>query len=382
MRSYLIVLTVALFGLAHSSPVYDDPCLHAKCDSGEICIQSLDGYSYNCVKEKKYSTHIKYDAPVKVKLASKERDLFTNKPVNYFEKYMSYNPCLSSPCGMREVCRVISKTKYVCQKELEMYADTKSVKEISQRKMKQDIYENLRNIFRNHKKNRNFKLLKATNLKLKDEDYVELSNDDIKTRLSDVCLNQKHGSKIVNPIRMTQYIICLTDSYIIRNCQRGYVFNKHSDKCEKTQDIPLDILLKENPCLNDSTFTQITKYQYRCDCPPGFTGKHCEKSDICEASFCGKEGVCLSIGFESKVSHMCWCNNGINIGMDCDDEDTLEINPCLSLEPSRIFHRLENTPSVYVECGEENKPLLHRCEYPLIFSQELQECNWEPNEMI
>ena len=98
---------------------------------------------------------------MKVKLASKERDLFTNKPVNYFEKYMSYNPCLSSPCGMREVCRVISKTEYVCQKELEMYADTKSVKEISQRKMKQDIYENLRNIFRNHKKNRNFKLLKG-----------------------------------------------------------------------------------------------------------------------------------------------------------------------------------------------------------------------------
>lgn len=139
----------------------DDPCLHAKCHIGEICIQSLDGYSYNCVKEKKYSTHISYDSPVKVNLASKERDLFTNNPVNYFEKYMGSNPCLSSPCGLREVCRVLSKTEYVCQKELEMFADTDVPKEFSQRKMKQDIYENLKNIFRKHQRNKNIKLLKG-----------------------------------------------------------------------------------------------------------------------------------------------------------------------------------------------------------------------------
>ncbi len=195
----------------------------------------------------------------------------------------------------------------------------------------------------------------------------------------DICKGQKMGSKHINPDRINQYVICLSeDKYILRNCQRGLVFNAFSSDCEKTRDMPGEHFNSAtNPCLNNSTFVPTDSFKYRCECPVGFTGKNCERPDICEPSFCGESGVCLSIGHQSEYNHLCWCNNGLEIGKDCKEPAGLEPNPCMNLNrPDREFYRLDLTPYVFVKCVEENRPMLNVCQYPLVFSDELQECDW------
>lgn len=77
------------------------------CEFGEICIKSIDGLSYNCVKEDMFS-----NSPSSV-----------NIPLNHFVKFFEPNPCLSSPCREKEICRVVKRDQYVCVRELEFPAD-------------------------------------------------------------------------------------------------------------------------------------------------------------------------------------------------------------------------------------------------------------------
>jgi hypothetical protein len=158
------------------------------------------------------------------------------------------------------------------------------------------------------------------------------------------------------------------------------VFNTLRNNCEKTVGIPSDHLRGPNPCMNNSTFVQLDNFDYGCECPLGFTGKNCEKEDICQPEFCGANGVCLSIGFDTSVSHLCWCDNGLKIGISCEDDmkEYLQDNPCMKVNvDTKLFYQLPKNPYIYVECGEENKPILKTCQYPLVFSQTLQECDWD-----
>lgn len=377
-----VQVTILIFGLinlTYSNTINDDPCLHVKCPRGEICIKSIDGFSFNCIKEISYSKNIKFGSNQDLNMAAKARDLFTNYPVNYFEKYMSFNPCLSSPCGPRKICRHIKNEKFICQSELELYSDTNKLRSFANIGLKQNIWTNLQKKFFNERRHNKITSLRAIKKKLEADDYEDINAATINNQLGDLCTKNhaKPGTKLANPLRISQYIICLTDNFIIRNCHRGSVFNNHSEKCEATTDIPIEHFRKSNPCLNNSTFVQTDKFQYKCECPAGFTGTHCEKKDICEASFCGMNGVCLGIGYTTVVSHLCWCNNGLDIGKDCDAAETLESNPCLKIDLNKKLHSLKLNPSVYVECGDENKPVLRTCQYPLVFSEDLQECDWK-----
>ena len=76
---------------------------------------------------------------------------------------------------------------------------------------------------------------------------------------------------------------------------------------------------------------------------------------------------------------MCWCNNGLEIGENCENLKRLEPNPCMIMANNNVddfLHALNLSPSVYVKCAEGNKPVLNVCQYPLVFSETLQECNW------
>lgn len=367
--------------MTYSNPVEPmDPCLTAMCSRGYICVKSFDESSYNCIKEDTYSNQSTRSInQYPFNTGSKIRHSVTNVPNNYYSKYHGANPCMSSPCGYHEICRNLPENKngYICQGELEMYADVQQARSFQKRKMKQDIWKNLQNIFKKQQAQRKLTPLKAVRQKLRDSDYEVIPEETLQEKLGDICVDEAPGTKIINPLRISQYVICLNDEdYMIRNCPRGSVFNTYSEKCERTRDIPNNYLKGDNPCLNNSTFLMLDKYQYRCECPPGFTGKNCQKIDICQPEFCGENGVCLSIGYQKKVSHMCWCNNGVEIGMDCDDSATLEPNPCLNNIVSKKYHSLKLKPSVYIECGEENKPMLKTCLFPLIFSEGLQECDW------
>lgn len=77
------------------------------------------------------------------------------------------------------------------------------------------------------------------------------------------------------------------------------------------------------PCLLGSNCTDLIN-DYRCDCPPGFTGKRCEiKIDLCSASPC-VNGVCV----DKLFSYECVCDPGWT-GVSCElNIDNCVNNPC------------------------------------------------------
>ena len=106
-----------LYHKVYSFQVVDDPCLTNFCNFGELCIRSIDGLSYNCINEGLMS-----------QTNQKTPETFYNYPTNYFLKYHEPNPCLSSPCQEKQICRVLSMQKYVCVNELEMPSDIAHLK--------------------------------------------------------------------------------------------------------------------------------------------------------------------------------------------------------------------------------------------------------------
>ena len=94
-----------------------NPCLEAPCKFGEICEKSIDGFSYNCISESAFKKQMfsKRETPIE-----EIKDLFTNYPVDYYKQYLSNNPCFSSPCSSRQVCRNIMSSKgFYCVNELQ-----------------------------------------------------------------------------------------------------------------------------------------------------------------------------------------------------------------------------------------------------------------------
>ena len=137
--------------------------MYAKCRNGEICVKSIDGYSYNCLQENYYTGRDIYENVKKgIEFGIKERQTVTNYPVNFYQKYMSFSPCMSSPCAFNQVCRNLPDNKYVCVNELVAFSDRNGAQSFSNQKIKQDVWNNLQTIF-----NKNIIRPLNGNLKLK-----------------------------------------------------------------------------------------------------------------------------------------------------------------------------------------------------------------------
>jgi Notch-like protein len=149
------------------------------------------------------------------------------------------------------------------------------------------------------------------------------------------------------------------------------VFNSHIEKCSKSLEKPK--ICSPNPCMNGAKCIDMPDSKYKCQCRNGFTGNHCENKDVCPPKACGTTGACLSIGFNSPISHLCWCDNGQSFGLDCNK--SLETNPCNSIGSKNKKFALKLNPSVYVLC-DETKPQIKFCQYPLVFSETTNDCDW------
>ncbi|KAF8796737.1 Fibropellin-1 like protein [Argiope bruennichi] len=79
----------------------------------------------------------------------------------------------------------------------------------------------------------------------------------------------------------------------------------------------------EQPCLLESNCTDLVN-DFKCDCPPGFAGKRCErKIDLCLTDPC-VNGVCV----DRLYSHECICDPGWT-GKSCDNNiNECAENPC------------------------------------------------------
>jgi hypothetical protein len=125
--------------------------------------------------------------------------------------------------------------------------------------------------------------------------------------------------------------------------------------------------------MNGARCVESTFSKYRCECRSGFTGNHCENKDVCQPNICGSKGICLSIGFTSPISHLCWCSKGQYLGLDCNKVN--EPNPCLNADSKNKKFPLALNPSIYVLC-DKTRPIIKFCQNPLVFSVSTGECDW------
>uniref|UniRef100_A0A5F8GHP9 Neurogenic locus notch homolog protein 1 n=1 Tax=Monodelphis domestica TaxID=13616 RepID=A0A5F8GHP9_MONDO len=82
---------------------------------------------------------------------------------------------------------------------------------------------------------------------------------------------------------------------------------------------PEDNACLNNPCRNGGTCILNTLTDFKCRCPPGWSGKTCQQADPCASNPCANGGNCVP--FES--SYICVCKNGFH-GPTCKQD----INEC------------------------------------------------------
>lgn len=118
----------------------------------------------------------------------------------------------------------------------------------------------------------------------------------------------------------TFYIECKVEndeqksvSHIIMTCPESYVFNKFHERCDSDQE-PMSTGCASSPCQFGAACHELSNLDYRCDCPPGFTGKNCQQApDVCSVAPCGHSdgNICHVLPPESGLTYYCTCFSGL-----------------------------------------------------------------------
>jgi len=186
------------------------------------------------------------------------------------------------------------------------------------------------------------------------------------------CNNHQPGDLLPHPSNQNQFVICFgVGEFTIMDCPDQLVYNSNTQRCENDLLAPLGC--QSNPCLNNGKCVDLPFFQFKCECPTGFSGPSCERLDTCATSPCGPGGICITMAQGSPLSHVCLCSSAKVVGQTCSQN--VEINPCTT--PNSNFKRftLKMNPSMYVQC-EGLRPHFKFCQHPLVFSQAKQACDW------
>uniref|UniRef100_A0A452SNF0 Neurogenic locus notch homolog protein 1 n=1 Tax=Ursus americanus TaxID=9643 RepID=A0A452SNF0_URSAM len=82
---------------------------------------------------------------------------------------------------------------------------------------------------------------------------------------------------------------------------------------------PQDNACLSTPCRNGGTCDLLTLTEYKCRCPPGWSGKTCQQADPCASNPCANGGQCLPF----EASYICGCPPGFH-GPTCRQD----VNEC------------------------------------------------------
>ncbi|XP_023392229.1 neurogenic locus notch homolog protein 1 [Pteropus vampyrus] len=91
---------------------------------------------------------------------------------------------------------------------------------------------------------------------------------------------------------------------------------------------PWDNACLASPCRNGGTCDLLTLTEYKCRCPPGWSGKTCQQADPCASNPCANGGQCLPF----EASYICGCPAGFH-GPTCRqdvNECSQSPGPCLN----------------------------------------------------
>lgn len=152
-------------------------------------------------------------------------------------------------------------------------------------------------------------------------------------------------------------MVCLHDpdskdhDFTIMNCPDDLVFNKHMDRCDHDAE-PVLSGCDLSPCQFGSTCVDLPNQEYKCECLEGFRGKHCEIApDVCATEPCGPQGVCHAQPASAPIAYYCTCFNEKAFGLNCDDERTLEKNPCDDVDSDSALFPTKLDGAVFVHCN-------------------------------
>uniref|UniRef100_A0A8C3V1P8 Neurogenic locus notch homolog protein 1 n=1 Tax=Catharus ustulatus TaxID=91951 RepID=A0A8C3V1P8_CATUS len=82
---------------------------------------------------------------------------------------------------------------------------------------------------------------------------------------------------------------------------------------------PRDNVCLSNPCRNGGTCELLTLSEYKCRCPPGWSGKTCQQADPCASNPCANGGQCVPF----EAHYICRCTAGFH-GANCKQD----VNEC------------------------------------------------------
>ncbi|XP_032993593.1 neurogenic locus notch homolog protein 1 isoform X2 [Lacerta agilis] len=105
---------------------------------------------------------------------------------------------------------------------------------------------------------------------------------------------------------------------IVRGNVAEYTCACHLGYTDKLCLTPEENACLSSPCHNGGSCDLVTLTEYKCRCPPGWSGKTCQQADPCASNPCANSGQCVP--FES--TYVCKCPSGFH-GATCK-EDTNE----------------------------------------------------------
>merc|ERR1712127_237203 len=190
---------------------------------------------------------------------------------------------------------------------------------------------------------------------------------------ADSCQGRQPGEKIQFPGNRNKFVVChLGGTFDVMHCPKHLVFNTHTHHCDNTHKKPKGCSV--NPCQNNGRCVDLKFHQFRCECPEGFQGRLCQNHETCSKSDCGQHGVCMQFPKGSAVDHYCICDDGMTYGLTCGSQQVRK-NPCLENDADLHSFPTEVDSALFLQC-EGHIPNLKFCAYPLVYSHELQRCDW------
>lgn len=116
--------------------------------------------------------------------------------------------------------------------------------------------------------------------------------------------------------------------FCTNNCANGLCYNNYNMSeamcvCEfpyrkgaNGQCEEINVCEVEKPCKNNSTCKRVSPGQYKCVCPTGYTGFHCQHNiNECDSNPCQHGGVCL----DGLANYTCNCTDTGYLGARCEN---------------------------------------------------------------
>lgn len=190
----------------------------------------------------------------------------------------------------------------------------------------------------------------------------------------DFCDGRQPEEKVQMPGNRNKFVVChLGGTFDIMHCPKHLVFNIHTRHCENSHRKPKGCSV--DPCKNGAKCVDLPFHQFQCECPQGFQGRLCQNHETCSRSDCGAQGVCMQFPKGSPVDHYCVCDEGLSYGLTCNHRQ-VDRNPCVENDADLHSFPTPVDPTLFLQC-EGHIPHLKFCAHPLVYSHELQRCDWE-----